>query len=109
LAVLGDAESLPRLAGLCGHDHLETSLAAERSIEEFTGIRGDEALVACTRGNRHAAHRAMSTLIRRNPDLARRVLLAMPIPTDGAGSYTFFLLEAADASYLTLAGNRAYS
>ncbi|MCR9165731.1 MAG: hypothetical protein ACE37F_07615 [Nannocystaceae bacterium] len=73
--------ALPRLATLCVSDHLHTSLAAERSIEDFTGPQALSALAACVEGWQYdAADRALGTLRERDPDLARRALETMPIP-----------------------------
>ncbi len=93
-------KSLPRLATLCTSDHLDTSLAAERSIEDFSGPKADAALATCVEGRQYnAADRALDALLDRNPALARTTLLAMPFPSeDELSGYAHALLQVADAS-----------
>ncbi len=77
------ASALPRLAELCVHDHLHTSLTAERSIEDFVGAQADAALATCVEGWQYnAADRAFDALRDRNPALARKTLVGMPLPSE---------------------------
>ena len=91
---------LPRLATLCQSEHLYTSLAAERSIEDFTGPDADAALATCIEGWRYdAADRAFEALRDRNPALARTALLGMALPPkDDLDRYASALVDVADPS-----------
>lgn len=82
VGVRKQASALPRLAELCVHDHLHTSLTAERSIEDFVGAEADAALATCVEGWQYnAADRAFDALHDRNPGLARKTLVGMPVPS----------------------------
>ena len=94
---LGYRTTLPRLASLCVSDHLRTSLAAERSIEDFTGPKAEAALASCVRGWRYnAADRAFSALAERNEAFARETLLAIEVPADKLGRYADKLVTVAN-------------
>jgi hypothetical protein len=81
LGVIGHREALPRLAELSRSDHLYTSLAAERSIEDFTGPEAERALVECLLGWQYDAYvRAGHALLDRNRDLLRAALRSADPP-----------------------------
>ncbi|MEM6992938.1 MAG: hypothetical protein AAF721_20650 [Myxococcota bacterium] len=99
IAAVGETRALGRLAELCADDNLRTSLAAERSIEEFETEAGDQALARCVVGWQYdAADRAARTLAKRNPALVRTTLVAMSIPVDERSRYARLLSAVADAS-----------
>jgi hypothetical protein len=75
------AALLPRLVELSRCDHLHVSLAAQRSLEDFPGREGDEALVACVLGWQYDAYRrSADALLGRNPALLEETLLAATAP-----------------------------
>ncbi len=75
--------ALPRLVELSRGEHLDTSLAAERSLEDFPGPEGDAALAACLVGWRYDAYvRAGRALAERNGDLVRATLSTADVPAD---------------------------
>jgi hypothetical protein len=72
---------LPRLVELSRGEHLHVSLAAERSLEDFEGPEGDEALAQCLLGWQYDAYvRAGRALLVRNAPLLKRVLAAETAP-----------------------------
>jgi hypothetical protein len=83
--VSGHRGALARLAELSASDNLQTSLAAERSLEDFEGPYANAALARCIRNWAYdAGMRAGWTLARRDPELLRSVLLSPDFPTDRA-------------------------
>lgn len=93
-------EALPRLATLCQSEHLHTSLAAERSIEDFAGPKAEAALASCVEAWQYdAADRAFDALRDRNRALALKTLLTMTIPAaDARDRYVATLIDIADGS-----------
>jgi hypothetical protein len=76
---------LDRLIELSRDENLGDSLAAEASLEQFDGEKGDQALVACLHGWRYnAAGRAGRALVSRNKNL-----LAMELKKDAAVPETY--------------------
>lgn len=98
--VRAQENALPRLGTLCASEHLHTSLAAERSIEDFKGADAESALAACVEGWQYnAADRALDTLRARNPARARTTLVAMPLPpVDSLYRYANALVDVAAPS-----------
>ncbi len=96
-------DALPRLATLCASEHLHTSLTAERSIEDFTGPDAESALADCVKGWQYnAADRALDALKGRNPALARKTLVAMPLPpADSMYRYANALVDVAAPSVVS--------
>jgi len=93
------AKALPRLAELCAGDSVRASLAAWRSIGDFTGHASNTALATCVTGwPDNAGQRALDTLIDRDPDLARRTLVVMPLPPGRIDGYASRLSSLADTS-----------
>lgn len=82
---------LPRLAELSVDDDLDTNLAAERSIENFSGPESDAALAKCVTGWRYnASEHAADALLKRNPKLLNDTLIHADIPKEShrmAGIY----------------------
>ncbi len=95
--------ALLRLAVLCKSDHLHTSLAAERSIEDFRGPPAEAALASCIEGWRYnAADRAFDALRDRNPALARKALIGMALPPeDTLYRYADALVDVAAPAVVT--------
>jgi len=74
---------LPRLVELSRSDHLDVSLAAQASLEDFPGHEGDDALASCLLGWQYDAYvRSAQALLERNPALLERTLLAACPPKD---------------------------
>jgi hypothetical protein len=72
---------LPRLIELSRCEHLDTSLAAELSLEDFPGADGDDALTQCITGWKYDGYvRACRALGKRNRTLLAKTLLNNPIP-----------------------------
>jgi hypothetical protein len=66
-------------------DHLDVSLAAERSLEDFPGPAGDRALADCLLGWRYDAYvRAGYALVERDAGLLAQTLIAAAVPKDCA-------------------------
>lgn len=81
LGVIRHKAALPRLVELSRSDSLFTSLAAERSIEDFSGDAAEQALVKCLLGWQYDAYEhAASALLKRNKPLLRDTLLAATPP-----------------------------
>jgi hypothetical protein len=79
--VTNDLQSIERLAELSRSAHLHASLAAERSLEDFTGEKADQALVSCVLGWQYDAYvRACQTLLDRNKPLLVKTLLEATPP-----------------------------
>jgi len=73
--------ALPTLVRLSRSGHLGTSLAAERSLEDFEGDEGDQALVQCLLGWQYDAYvRAGKALLGRNKGLLVEKLLGTLVP-----------------------------
>ncbi|MEN6451037.1 MAG: hypothetical protein ABFC96_11140 [Thermoguttaceae bacterium] len=76
-----DANALSRLTTLSKADHLYTSLAAERSLEDFTGPKANQALAACILGWQYDAYvRACDALLKRDKSLLVKTLLQTNAP-----------------------------
>lgn len=76
------AGAIARLVELSRGDHLDVSLAAGRSLQDFPGPEGDRALVQCILGWRYDAWiRAANALFARSPALLERTLLDADVPT----------------------------
>jgi hypothetical protein len=74
-------DALARLAELSRADQLDVSLAAERSLEDFTGPEADAALARCVDGWQYnAAMKAAGALLKRDPERLRATLLASEPP-----------------------------
>ncbi len=74
---------LYRLTELSRSDRLYTSLAAERSLEDFTGPQADQALANCLLGWRYNAYvHAGYALAERNKPLLVKTLLDVKPPAD---------------------------
>lgn len=86
--------ALPRLIELSRCEHLDTSLAAELSLEDFPGVEGDEALTQCiTAWNYDGYQRACRALMKRNKALLLKTLLNNPIPDGCAHHAAEFLAQ----------------
>ncbi len=73
--------TLPKLVKLSRSSHLDVSLAAERSLEDFDGEEGDKALAQCLLGWQYDAYiRAGRALLSRNKALLIRTLQATVAP-----------------------------
>src|SRR5205085_5460349 len=71
--------ALPTLVRLSRSEHLGTSLAAERSLEDFDGDEGDQALAQCLLGWQYDAYiRAGRALLERNKPLLVQKLTPPP-------------------------------
>ena len=74
-------DALARLAELSRAEQLDVSLAAERSLEDFTGPDADAALARCLDGWQYnAAMKAADALLKRDPERLRATLLASDPP-----------------------------
>ncbi|MCH5372663.1 MAG: hypothetical protein JJ992_01700 [Planctomycetes bacterium] len=83
LGVIAHRPALPRLTELSRHANLHTSLAAERSLEDFTGEEANDALESCLLGWRYDAYlRAAHALLKRDPDRLHRVLRDAKAPEE---------------------------
>lgn len=79
--VIRSRRALPTLVRLSRSEHLGTSLAAERSIEDFDGDEGDQALAQCLLGWQYDAYvRAGRTLLDRNRPLLVEKLTSTLVP-----------------------------
>jgi hypothetical protein len=73
--------ALPTLIGLSRSEHLGSSLAAERSLEDFDGDEGDQALAQCLLGWQYDAYiRAGRALLERNKPLLVEKLSSTLVP-----------------------------
>jgi hypothetical protein len=73
--------ALPRLRELSVSGNLHTSLAAERSLEDFEGPEADEALGFCLLGWKYDAYvRAGSVLAERNKRYLKQILSNIAAP-----------------------------
>lgn len=89
-------KALERLTVLSSSESLHTSLAAERSLEDFDGPEGDAALARCVNGWQYDAfERAARALLRRDPELLRSTLLASS-PPDGQAHWKGVFLARLD-------------
>jgi len=89
--------ALERLTVLSSSESLHTSLAAERSLEDFDGPEGDAALARCVNGWKYDAfERAARALLRRAPELLRSTLLASSPPEGEAYWKGVFLARLDD-------------
>lgn len=80
-AVIQDVRAMDRLAVLSAAAHLYTSLAAERSLEDFSGPAANQALVRCLLGWRFDAYvRAGDALLERDKKLLAKALLETTAP-----------------------------
>lgn len=85
---------LPRLVELSRGSHLDVSLAAERSLEDFPGPDGDRALAECLLGWQYDAYvRAGRALGERNPQLLEKTLVGAAVP-EGARYQAGLLLAS---------------
>jgi hypothetical protein len=76
-------EQLPRLAELSLSRGIYISLAAEKSLEDFEGNDGDQALARCLLGWRYNAYvHAADALLKRNKKLLENSLLQAAVPDD---------------------------
>ena len=90
--------ALTRLTELSVVKNLHTSLAAERSLEDFDGPAANAALATCTkRWAYDVGMRAGWTLARRDPELLRAVLTAPDFPTTHAYKRGLLLASIDDA------------
>jgi hypothetical protein len=81
--VMKVVEAIPRLRELSVSPVLYTSLAAERSLEDFDGPEADEALGHCLLAWRYDAYvQAGSALAKRNKPYLRDLLSRAPAPDD---------------------------
>lgn len=88
--------TLPKLVKLSRSSHLDVSLAAERSLEDFDGEEGDRALVQCLLGWQYDAYvRAGRALLARNKALLIRTLQENVAP-EGCRYVQGLLLAQAD-------------
>jgi hypothetical protein len=88
--------ALPTLVRLSRSGHLGTSLAAERSLEDFEGDAGDQALVQCLLGWQYDAYvRAGKALLGRNKGLLVEKLLGTLVP-ESCRYWQAILLARAD-------------
>jgi hypothetical protein len=79
--VIHDAGAMDRLAALSTAGRLSTSLAAERSLEDFSGPKANQALVRCVLGWQYDAYvRACDALLERDKALLTKVLLEAKPP-----------------------------
>ncbi len=75
--------ALPRLKELSVSDDLDTALVAERSLEDFEGSQGDQALVHCLLGWKYDVFvRAANALLKRNKVLLSQTLSNTVAPRD---------------------------
>lgn len=71
-------ELLPRIARFALVRHLATSMAAERSLEDFRGAAANEALLECVKAWRYGTLLpAANSLLERAPHLLEQGLLAI--------------------------------
>jgi len=96
-SVMQCKELLPKLKKWSVNPHLDTSLEAERSLENFVpSPEADAALAGCVRGWQYnAAEKAARVLLRRNPKLLTETLLDMR-PADRLYIYGLLLGQCDD-------------
>ncbi|MBI3830642.1 MAG: hypothetical protein HY291_14065 [Planctomycetes bacterium] len=74
-------DAVPRLKELSSAEDIDTSLAAEKSLEDFEGPECDQFLVACVLGFKYNAWmHAADALMKRNPGLLAGTLKTVNIP-----------------------------
>jgi hypothetical protein len=79
--VIRNEGALERLVQLSCSDNIDTSLAAERSLEDFTGARANQALASCLLGWRYNAYvHAGDALVTRDKELLVKTLLNAKVP-----------------------------
>ena len=89
--------ALPRLVAFCTSTNLDASLAAERSLEDYPGPEGDEALVRCILGWQYDAYvRASWALLARNPRLLHKTLSGIRAPDECRFHQGLFLAKLND-------------
>ena len=95
--------ALPRLIVLSRSGQLYTSLAAERSIEDFCGEAAEQALVQCMLGWQYDAYkRAAYALLKRNKQLLQDTLLAATPPKRCRYQKALFLARCDDSASVPL-------
>jgi len=101
--VLRYRRALPALVRLSRSSHLQGSLAAERSLEDFDGTDGDQALAQCLLGWQYdASLRAGRALLDRNKALLVDVLRSTLVPERFRYWQGIFLARAGDPSALPI-------
>ncbi|HYG74584.1 MAG TPA: hypothetical protein VEK08_06225 [Planctomycetota bacterium] len=94
---------LPRIRQWSANDHLDTSLEAEWSLEQYQGEDADEALAFCVKGWQYnASGKAARVLNLRNPKFLIDTLIEMGQPKDRLYEYARLLAEAGDARAVPL-------
>jgi len=92
VGVLKMAACIPRLVELSDVDNLYTTLAAERSLEDFDGEAAEDALLRVVSFGRYDAFvRAADEMLRRNPARLARGLETMSFPERHGYQYGLFL------------------
>lgn len=92
-------EVFPRLKELSASEDTYTSLAAEKSLEDFGGPEGDEGLVACVLGFKYNAWiHAASALLERNPNLLAGTLKTANVPERARYMQGIFLGRIGDTA-----------
>jgi len=95
--------ALPTLIRLSRSEHLDTSLAAERSLEEFEGEEGDQALVQCLLGWQYDAYiRSGRALLDRNRRLLVEKLQGTLVPEKCRHWQAIFLARADEPAAVPL-------
>lgn len=101
--VIRSRRALPTLIRLSREDHLGTSLAAERSLEDFPGEEGDQALADCLLGFQYDGFiRAGRALLKRNKPLLASKLKATIIPVRHRANAALLLAETDDPAAVPL-------
>ncbi|MBL8736696.1 MAG: hypothetical protein JNL12_09740 [Planctomycetes bacterium] len=80
VGVTGCRQLLPRVAVWARHADWSVAEAAETSLDEFTGLEADQALADCLVAFGAVAGWAGHDLLRRDPALLTRTLLAAEVP-----------------------------
>ena len=79
--VIKDKTAVPRLAELSTAENTYTSLAAEKSLEDFSGKEADQALAKCLLGWRYNAYiNAAEALLKRDKELLNTTLMSVAAP-----------------------------
>jgi hypothetical protein len=95
--------ALPTLIRLSRSENLASSLAAERSLEDFEGDEGDQALVQCLLGWQYDAYiRAGRALLGRNKRLLVEKLQGTLVPKNCRPWQAILLARADDAEAVPL-------